>query len=91
MLTECSCEPCVPDITGLPICRSDGRTDKVVCIGETADICDGVDHRLKLVKIVLGSVGGRTMSVPGVEIRFVPYLKTEDIAAEDALALRNDL
>jgi len=31
------------------------------------------------------------MLMPGVEIRFVPYLVTNNIAAKDLLALRDDL
>ena len=91
MLTECSLEPCVPNIVGLPIRRSDGRTNEVVPIGQTIGSYKGVDHRLKLVEIVLRSVGGWTMSVPGVEIRLVSYLETNNVATEDPLALCDDL
>ena len=69
-------KPCVPDITGLPICRSNGRTDEVVLVGYPGEGRDGIDHRLEVVDIVLRSVGRWTMPMCGVEIRFVPYLET---------------
>jgi hypothetical protein len=91
MLTKRRLESRVPHILGLPICRSDGRTDKVVSYRINRRSCEGVDHGLKLVEIVLRSVGGWTMSVSGVEIRFVSYLETENIATKDPLALRGDI
>lgn len=91
ILAECSLEPRVPNVTGLPILGSDGRTDEVVPVGYAVDSCKSVDHRLKLVEIVLRCVSGWTMSVSSVEIRFVPHLVTKYIAAKYPLSLCDNL
>ena len=91
MRTECSLEARVPDISWLPVRRCDGRADEVVRIREAVDSRHGIDHRLKLVEIILRPVGGWTVPVSSVEIRFVPYLKAKDVASKDPLALSDNL
>ena len=91
LLAKRRLEPRVPNVTGLPICRSNVGTNKVVPICYSIERCEAVDYSSELVEIVLRSIGGWTMSVAGVEIRLVPYLETDDIASENPLTLRNDL
>ena len=91
MLAKRSLEARVPHVSGLPIRRGDGRTNEVVPIGYTVDGYEGVDHRLELVEIVLRCVGAWAMTMSGVEIGFIPHLKTDYVTAEDLLALCGDL